>query len=115
MTTIPQQKLEAAKARYAYGMKLAMKKFNPDTIGNCHEAAAFMVARYPELKEEIVLLQREESNITHCIVVTEDGFILDTQHKQFKSVIKLNPKYAETYVFTREQHEDYLPRFEYGN
>ena len=100
--------------RYAEGIKKALEKFKPEIIGGCFQATRYLIGLYPELKEEIVQVKNKAGDIKHCVAVTPDGLIIDTQHFQFSAVQSLDEAFKNTTIFTREQHEAYLTRYIIG-
>ena len=101
--------------KYDEGIIKTLTKFNPEKIGGCFQATRYLIGLYPELKEEVVSIKNKQGDIKHCIAVTPNGLIIDTQHFQFNAVQKLDVTFENTTIFTREEHEKYLTRFVYGD
>ena len=81
---------------------------NPDIFGGCFIATRFIIAQHTELEEKVVKVFAKGRCYAHCIAVTPSGNIIDTQHKQFRLIMKLDESKEEQVFFTAKEHEIYL-------
>ena len=96
---------------YKTTIKEIVKNNNPNIIGGCFKATRELIERHPELKEEVLYIKYQNGKITHCVAVTQDDKIIDTQHKQFGLVIEVPNDIQDKFIFTREEHEKCFPRY----
>lgn len=95
-------------------IKTALKLFPPTKTGGCYEATRWLITQCSGLEEEIVSIKNKDGDIKHCIAVTLNGLIIDTQHLQFNLVLDLDKKFEDVHIFTRTEHEQYLERYNVG-
>jgi len=99
--------------KYYDGIMKTVRKFSPLKIGGCFQATRFLINIYPELREKTVLIKNREGKLRHCVAITPNGKIIDTQHYQFRLLHELDERFKVIYIFEKEGHEKYLPYFKY--
>lgn len=98
------------KTDYNKSIMVALSKFNPNFYGGCFLATRWLCEKHPELREKIIKIKTKHGDVRHCIAITPENKIIDTQHLQFSLLMELDTKYKKTFTFTQAEHEAYLPR-----
>ena len=92
----------------------AYNRYDPTEYGQCVNATDFIVSRHPELRKKVIKVKYGSSNITHCIAVTKNGMIIDTQIEQFCGAIPtVDKRKVRKGYYTRKEHSRMLPRYRY--
>lgn len=83
-----------------------LKKFPPNIPGGCFHACNFICELLPQCKKiKIMLLLKDGSSCPHCVVLTDDYRVIDTQYDQFKNLYKVTKEWPLKYVFSSAEYQ----------
>jgi len=91
-------------------VKTAFRKFPPEQHGGCFVATRWLVKELPWLRERVIEVDTGRQPMRHCVAVTPDGRIVDTQLWQFGLVMPIPIERVRQGIYTEEEHEAILPR-----
>jgi len=97
----------------------AFRKYPPEQNGGCFQATRWILKNCSKhfpggLKEARLKIRNKCGDVTHCVAVDDKGNIIDTQYQQFGLILPNIPFGSRKCVFTKEEHEKMLPRYEIG-
>jgi hypothetical protein len=102
-------------SKYEKLVKQAQKKFNPRNFGGCVQATRWLIRKCPELQKKIVQIKNNHNGVTHCIALTPDNQVIDTQMFQFCILGLINESVCKKGIYSIEEHESLLPRYKVGD
>jgi hypothetical protein len=86
---------------YKEDIRRILNKHPPNIVGGCFVATRDLIKRRPELKEKVYKIK----NIKHCVAITPDGRIIDTQYWQLNFILTMPDIEKNRYVFDKRDYE----------
>lgn len=93
---------------YTKEIERLKSEYPPEKIGGCFLATRDLINKNPELKEKIYTIK----NLYHCVALTPDNKIIDTQIQQFCLLGTVPRKLLENNIFEKEEYEKLIGEIE---
>jgi hypothetical protein len=93
------------KSKYTKLIEKTLKKFPREQTGGCMIASDYMISRNKSLKR---VMFKVNDRISHVVVVTKEGYIIDTQFFQFGAILEDFEFDKEDYIFTLKEYYEFI-------